>query len=100
MPRYYFHFSDGKHTFTDRVGLELTGFADMRSRVVSHIREIKGALSEHRIQDWTNWKLVVTEESQVTILEVGFDLKPKPFTEIDGTSLFSAHQRMGLGAKP
>ena len=100
MPRYYFHFSDGTHTFTDGVGLQLTGFADMRSRVVGHIREIKGALSERRIHDWTKWKLVVTEESQVTILEVGFDLKPKPLAEIESAGLVFAHQRPRLRAKP
>jgi hypothetical protein len=99
MPRYYFHFSDGKHTFTDKVGLELTGFADLRSRVVGHIREIKGSLSDHRIQDWTDWKLVVTEESQVTILEVGFDLKPKPLAETESAGLVRAHQRTRLRGK-
>jgi hypothetical protein len=25
MPRYFFHFSDGKHTFTDAAGVELNG---------------------------------------------------------------------------
>jgi hypothetical protein len=93
MPRFYFQFSDGAHTFSDAVGVELVGFADVRNRVISQIRDIKGALSDRRIQDWTNWKMIVTDANQVTILEVAFDLKPKPFDETETAGLFSAQKR-------
>jgi hypothetical protein len=95
MPRYYFHFTDGTHTFTDGVGIELIGFGDVRRRVISHIREIKGALSEHKIQDWAKWKLLVTESSQITVLEVSFDLKPRPMVVGDTNPLLFSYQRPG-----
>jgi hypothetical protein len=51
MPRYYFHFSDGKRTFTDSIGVELTGIAAARSQVTAQIHEMRGALSERTLQD-------------------------------------------------
>jgi hypothetical protein len=49
MPRYYFHFSDGKRTFTDTIGLELADLVDVRNRVITQIRDLKSSLSEHPI---------------------------------------------------
>jgi hypothetical protein len=94
MPRYYFNFSDGTRTFTDTVGMELISFADVRTRVTSHIRDLKGALSEHRIQDWAKWSLIVTDENQITILAVGFDLKPKPLNNTGRGALPFARQKL------
>lgn len=94
MPRFYFHFSDGAHTFSDGVGVELVGFADVRNRVISQIRDIKGALSDRRIQDWTNWTMIVTDANQATILEVSFDLQPVPIDAAGTVGLFSAQKRL------
>jgi hypothetical protein len=93
MPRYYFNFSDGKHTFTDRIGLELVSFADVRNQVINQVRDIKGALSERRIQDWADWKMIVTDASGIVILEVAFDLKPRPLDETKGSHFILHRQR-------
>jgi hypothetical protein len=76
MPRYYFHFSDGKHVFSDSIGLELTGLADVRDRVIKQIRTLKSSQSERRIQDWTDWKMKVVDANGNSVIEVGFELKP------------------------
>ena len=81
MPRFYFHFSDGKQTFTDAIGLELAGFVDVRNRVITQIRDLKRSQSEHRIQDWSGWKVIVMDAMGKMVLEVGFDLKPRPLQE-------------------
>jgi len=78
MPRYYFHFSDGMRTFTDAIGLELAGFGDVRNRVITQVRDLKSSLSEHCIQDWSDWKMIVIDAKGKTVLEVGFDLNPRP----------------------
>ena len=76
MPRYYFHFSDGKHVFSDSIGLELTGLADIRDRVIKQIRTVKSSQSEHSVQDWADWKMNVVDANGNLVLEVGFELKP------------------------
>jgi uncharacterized protein DUF6894 len=76
MPRYYFHFSDGKHVFSDSIGLELTGLADVRDRVIKQIRTLKSSQSERRIQEWTDWKMKVVDANGNSVIEVGFELKP------------------------
>ena len=74
MPRYYFHFCDGKRTFTDSIGVELTGIAAARSQVTAQIREMRGALSEHTLQDWSEWTMTVVNAKGKTVLEIDFDL--------------------------
>jgi hypothetical protein len=78
MPRYYFHFSDGKRIFTDAIGLELADFADVRNRVIKQVRDLKSSLSKRRIQDWSSWKMIVIDAKGKTVLEVSFDLNPRP----------------------
>jgi hypothetical protein len=78
MPRYFFHFSDGKRTFTDTIGLELAGLADVRNRVITQVRDLKSSLSEDHIQDWSGWKMIVIDAKGKMVLEVSFDLKPRP----------------------
>jgi hypothetical protein len=73
MPRYFFHFSDGKHTFTDSAGAEFAGAAAARAHSKRHIREIKGSLSERQIMDWSSWKMIVANNDGKTIFEAGFD---------------------------
>ena len=81
MPRYYFHFSDGERIFTDAIGLELVGFADVRKRVITQVRDLKISQSEHRIQDWSGWKMIVIDAKGKTVVEVGFDRSPRPLNE-------------------
>jgi hypothetical protein len=78
MPRYYFHFSDGKRTFTDSIGVELTGITAARSQVTAQIREMRGALSEHTLKDWSGWTMTAVDSKGKTVLEIGFDLSPRP----------------------
>jgi hypothetical protein len=73
MPRYFFHFSDGKVTFTDSTGVEFAGAAAVRAHTTLQIREIKGALSECQIIDWSGWKMIVCNTDGKTIFEAGFD---------------------------
>ena len=76
MPLYFFHFSDGKRTFTDSTGVELTGIAAVRERATAQIREMKGALSERTLQSWSGWKMIVVNAEGKTVFEIGFGLKP------------------------
>ena len=61
MPRYYFHFSDGKRTFTDRTGADCVGLADARKLAAAQVRELKGSISEQKVQDWLGWKVIVVD---------------------------------------
>ena len=79
MPRYFFHFSDGKRTFTDSVGIELPGIAAARSQVITQIREMRGILSERTLQDWSGWVMTIVDEKGKTRFKIGFDLIPIPF---------------------
>ena len=72
MPRYFFHFSDGKRTFTDSDGIELTGIAAARSQATAQMRDMQSGLSERALQDWSGWKMIVVDEKGKTVLEVGF----------------------------
>ena len=74
MPRYFFHFSDGKHTFTDATGVELNGIAAARAHATVQIREMRGAQSERSLQNWATWKMIVIDAKGKTLFEVGFDL--------------------------
>jgi len=76
VPLYFFHFSDGKRTFTDSTGVELTGIAAVRERATAQIREMKGALSERTLQSWSGWKMIVVNAEGKTVFEIGFGLKP------------------------
>jgi hypothetical protein len=78
MPHYFFHFSDGKRTFTDSIGVELTGIVAARSQVIAQIREMRGALSDRTLQDWSGWKMIVVDAKGKTVFETSFDLTPRP----------------------
>lgn len=77
MPRYFFHFSDGKRTFTDSAGVELAGIVAARSHAARHIREMRDAMSEQAILDWTGWTMTVVDDGGKAVFEIGFDLKPR-----------------------
>ena len=74
MPRYFFQFGDGKHTFTDAAGAELNGIAAARAHATAQIREMRGVQSERALRNWAAWKMIVVDAKGKTIFEVGFDL--------------------------
>jgi hypothetical protein len=80
MPRYYFHFSDGKRTFTDSTGIKLTGIAAARSQATAQIRDMLSALSGRTLQDWSGWKVIVYDTNGKTVFEIGFDLTTGPLS--------------------
>lgn len=73
MPRHFFHFSDGKLTFTDSAGAEFAGAAGARAHSKRQIRDIKATLSERQIIDWSGWKMIVANIDGKTVFEAGFD---------------------------
>jgi hypothetical protein len=73
--RYFFSISDGKHTFTDSRGVELTGIAAARETARAQMRELKGLLCERSLHGWSDWKIIVTDDKNKTIFEIDSDLK-------------------------
>ena len=76
VPRFYFHFSDGKRLFSDDTGQELRGLAAARRYAVEQVRELKGAMCDPHIQDLSGWSMTVADRSGRSVFEIGFDLKP------------------------
>jgi hypothetical protein len=76
VPRFYFHFSDGKRQFTDSVGFELSGLAAARKHASEQVRELKAVMCAPHIQDLSGWSLSVTDIKGDTVVELGFDLRP------------------------
>ena len=64
MPRYFFHFSDGKRMFSDDIGQELHGLAAARRYAVEQVRELKGAMCDPHIQDLSGWTMTVADRSR------------------------------------
>ena len=76
MPRFYFHFSDGKRTFSDDIGQELGGLAAARQHAVRQVRELKAAMCDPHIQDLSGWTMTVADRQGRNVFEIGFDLRP------------------------
>jgi hypothetical protein len=76
VPRYFFHFSDGKRQFTDGVGQELGGMAAVRRHAQHQIRELKAALCDPHIQDLSDWSMIVADAGGKTVFAMRFDLRP------------------------
>lgn len=76
VPRYYFHFSDGKRQFTDSTGQDLVGIAAARLHAAQQVREIKAAMCYPQIQDLSAWSLQAVDAHGRTVCEIGFDLRP------------------------
>ncbi len=76
MPRYFFHFSDGKRQFTDPSGQELSGMVAARAYATKHARELKAAICEPHIQDLTGWTMTVVDANGKVVFHTSFDLKP------------------------
>jgi hypothetical protein len=77
VPRFYFHFSDGKRRFSDGAGHELNGMAAARAQAIKQVRELKAAMCEPHIQDLAGWSLTVVDANGKTVIEIGFDGKPR-----------------------
>jgi len=75
MPRYFFHLTDGRRQFTDSAGVELPGIWAMRQHAAKQIRELRGAMPETNLQDWTGWKIIAADNIGNTLFEVGFDVR-------------------------
>jgi hypothetical protein len=78
MPHFYFHFGDGKRTFTDSTGIELNGIAAARAYATNQIRDMRTSVLEGSLQDWSSWKMIVTDAKEMVVFEIGFDLTPRP----------------------
>jgi phage gp16-like protein len=81
VPRYYFHFSDGKRQFADTSGHELRGVAAARAHAIWHVRELKAAMCQPQVQDLSGWTMTVADAKGRTVFEIGFDLRPLPVRE-------------------
>ena len=77
MPRYFFHFSDGKRRFSDTEGCELSGMAAARAHALSQVRDLKAAMCDPGIQDLSGWTMTVLDAGERTVFEIGFDMKPR-----------------------
>jgi hypothetical protein len=75
VPRFFFHFSDGKRQFTDTVGLELSGMAAARKHATQQMRELRTAMCAPHVQDLSGWSLSVADAKGDTVAELGFDLR-------------------------
>lgn len=76
MPRYFFHFSDGKRRFSDETGHDLSGLAAARAHAIAQVRDLKAAMCDPGIQDLSGWTMTVVNGSEQVVFEIGFDLKP------------------------
>jgi hypothetical protein len=76
VPRYFFHFSDGKRQFTDDTGEELSGMAAARAHATKHVRDLKAAMCDPYIQDLSGWTMIVVDASGKNVIELSFGRKP------------------------
>ncbi len=77
MPRYFFHFTDGTHWFTDSNGRDLSGLRAARGHAIRHTRELKAAVCDPHIRDLSGWILTVVDASGHPVFALGFDLAPR-----------------------
>ncbi|MBI3703271.1 MAG: hypothetical protein HY244_05305 [Rhizobiales bacterium] len=77
MPRFYFHFSDGKRRFSDSTGIELSGMVAVRTQASKQVRELKAAMCHPGIQDLSGWSMIVVNANGKSVLEIGFDSMPR-----------------------
>ncbi len=77
MPHFFFHLTDGKRTFTDANGVELRNSEAARAYLISHIRELRGTLSDNGIHDWSDWSVILSDVQNNTLQEKGFGSQSK-----------------------
>ena len=73
MPRYFFHFTNGRQTFTDSTGVELAGVAAARQHATQQIHQLRNVMPGVKLQNWLGWKIVAIDKVGNTVYEVGFD---------------------------
>ena len=73
MPRYFFHFSDGKRRFSDTSGVELSGMRAARLHATQHVRELKAAMCHPTIQDLSEWTMTVEDAQGKSVCDIRFD---------------------------
>ena len=79
MPKFYFHFSDGRRTFSDTQGVDLIGLGAMRREAVRQIRDMKAAQLESGIHgSWPEWTVTAVDAHGAPVLHMAFDLTRKP----------------------
>jgi hypothetical protein len=77
VPRYFFHFSDGKRRFSDGSGQELSGIAAARAQAIKQVRELKATMCDPKIQNLSGWSMTVVDAKGKAVLDIDFDLKPR-----------------------
>ena len=77
MSRYFFHFTDGTHWFSDDTGRELSGLRAARAYAIRHTRELKAAVCDPQILDMSGWTLTVVDASGYPLFALGFDFTPR-----------------------
>lgn len=75
VPRYFFHFSDGKRRFSDTAGYDLSGMSAARAHAIHQVRDLKAAMCDPGIQDLSGWSMTVEDAGGRTVFETGFDMK-------------------------
>jgi hypothetical protein len=73
MPRYFFHFTNGRQNFPDSTGVELPGIAAMRQHATEQILQLRSVMPGVKLQNWLGWKITVVDNVGNTVYEVGFD---------------------------
>lgn len=77
MPRYFFHFTDGRRVFGDADGREFVGLHAARAHATRQVRDLKAAMCDPHIQDLSGWSMTVTDTAGRTVFVLGFDMKPR-----------------------
>ncbi|HVZ52195.1 MAG TPA: hypothetical protein VG986_09525, partial [Pseudolabrys sp.] len=77
MPRFYFHFSDGRRRYSDSAGHELSGLQAARAQAIVQVRELKAALCASTLCDLSDYSMTVTDEHGRRVFVLGFDLQPR-----------------------
>ncbi len=75
VPRYFFHFSDGKRRFSDTQGRDLSGMQAARAQAIAQVRDLKAAMCDPGIQDLSGWSMTVVDTDDHIVFETSFDLK-------------------------
>ena len=77
MPRYFFHFTDGTHWFTDSHGHDLAGLRAARAHALQDVRALTEALCQRHVQDLSGWIMTVADDGGEAVFALGFDRKPR-----------------------
>jgi hypothetical protein len=77
VPRFFFHFTDGRRVFGDADGQELSGLHAARAHATRQVRDLKAAMCDPHIQDLSGWSMMVADAQGRTVFVLGFDMKPR-----------------------